>query len=1253
MKAYKPDTTFVFKGKASSSSVNFDLKSTTYKPNSNFDFNTKWDGPSTNFDFGVNDSEVTTLYPIGFSQTRQGNPLVYGSSSHINVTGIFSSTPPSPTIFNAAQQIEVIGFSLTSYGNLSTKNKNSIISPASSVPQTLYGYALIYNLTQYKAIKGFDASLYGKPYVQGGVKYLVTRGVDTSAHGKTVVINTTANREIKPNGINSQAIGALNVTPRILYPEGIYNNGVYIKGRYETIKFGQPDVRDPSIRPPGLAHDSHGTQTIWYHTRPLIPSGILSYESGYPVVYDPTQEIQAISLVTSAIFGDTAIRNERKVLYPTSIFDGVVEQWVIVTNTNRYYSPAGIDSQIYGNTDIRNKTPSIFVGGISQTELGDTAIGHAIRSVAPSGFDRLLLGKPVLTKSPELAPKSFNTSIVSNLFISHRIRTIKPAGFIATLFGDNTAWYRYRYATPLSWLSSKFGTAILTHGVREVIAQGFIREVHGRPWISQGTRFVEPIGINKFYPTFHMVGGSREVKPVGFIATEFGTRIIPEDIYAYPQGLTGVFGLASIRLNTQQLKPLGFISVGQQPADRWGYDAIYNLTQYIEQVQNFDRDNGLIPPAWSEWTIIENRDKQLNTTGLNSLKIGYNKIDNNAAPLLPVGIAPPIGTRYDVSMIAHGVRYISIDGIEAPIVSSWLVFYNDARVIEPTGFVGTQTGLASAESTRRYYSGVGRFESLETGTPMISYAIRQIILEPRYAIMPPQINLPIIDTLTKYAELRGFETDSYGTASLTITFNIIAPKWVHRDKVGDPYIRNLTPEVKLYGHNSELFGMAGVRTQWRNLLAVGDTLTLFGLAKIADTRQVIDIRGWRSTVVAQKHTVIRTGAPPYSQQIISLDGWPDYAGGGYREGDGIDSEKTVSINGKIRVPKPFINQNVLYAEGYVASLWGDNRVWSNNIMIDAGIAIRNISANHAVRHKNRVITLTDEHVIKSKVEFGAPRLSPWTIYAVVESPTQARLNHIDPYLGLHTIDGLRPGGSGANFGSHKVSSTIRNVYQLSSGSKKDGFGVAALQLTRRIISPAAFRRSAVGMPSIPFTLQLITMFNTSTPMSLYGRSTISRVNNGPIMVGVSGFDRLAFGAATDINYRNRLIKPSGYSALLMGSKKNDDKPYMWQGLRVGPHIPLIAGGIDTLRFGVGMASLRVRDITLVGFDAFVSEYDTSAFDQRMTVGLVKKPVPFETRRITVDGFNANKTGVTDVSFGQYFIRPDGNSNQFRKGGYHA
>lgn len=878
----------------------------------------------------------------------------------------------------------------------------------------------------------------------------------------------------------------------------------------------------------------------------------------------------------------------------------------------------GFLSSTYGQPSVDNKTQKITsITLASQLKVGALLIHNLKQIQFINGFDSSLYGTAVVSKPPVAYLNGFDSLVMGSTTVSHRIKNLRTTGHDSSVFGTG---------------------ATVTHGVREVIANGFTYQGYGNAWVSHGIRYVEPIGIYQVNATNHTVGGTRWLEPTGFIATEFGTRIIPEIQNTYPQGIAGEIGLPTIYLSTQHIKPAGFISVGQQPADRWGRQTVFNSTQYIQQ--EYDGNSGLVPPKWSDWQSIENRNKVSVVSGFYSQRFGYTKIDNNAEPLLPQGIAPPAAGRYDVSMVSHRIRYIKLEGIEAPPVSSWVVAYNGARIIAPVGVVHTQIGNASAVNTRRYYRNYGRIDSLEMGVPTIGYAIRTIDIESRYGIMPPQINLPTVDLYTRYIDCTGYETAAYGLPSLSVHFNIIGPSWRHRNNVGEPAVRNVTPELGIYGHDSSEFGRASVRTQWRTVQTQGDRATLFGLAAIADTRRVIAVRGWRDTTISQKHLVTKTGSPPYSQQIISLDGYYD-----------IDNDKAVSgfgiyFNEQLlgpRIPKPSLNQNVIYPASIVASAYGNAKVTSNVIRIISGIDDSNVSTGAMVSNKNRTITIADG--IDNAIVVGEPSLSPHTIYAVREAPEQAKRNH--KYQDLHYVNETKDYPPGARFGYPNVESTIRVVAP--KGASSSIVGTPKAELFKRYLRPRGFKRSLFGIPSIPFVPQYLSFERTNNLMSLYGKPVITVSDYGPKEIKATGIDSLVIGSL-EAQLKTRYILTAGHNSQAMGTKKDNDQPFMWQGLRIGEHVPLIIGGDDMSKFGSIFISHRVRNLELQGFDAFVSEYDINNFGGRMKIAHANISVD-DTQYINTDGFVSSQHSNHAIRLNTHFIRPDGNSDQFRKGAF--
>ena len=106
---------------------------------------------------------------------------------------------------------------------------------------------------------------------------------------------------------------------------------------------------------------------------------------------------------------------------------------------------------------------------------------------------------------------------------------------------------------------------------------------------------------------------------------------------------------------------------------------------------------------------------------------------------------------------------------------------------------------------------------------------------------------------------------------------------------------------------------------------------------------------------------------------------------------------------------------------------------------------------------------------------------------------------------------------------------------------------------------------------------------------------------------------------------------------------------MPQNLHVGPRWPNIPAGFVASDYGQPWVSHRVRELTLEGFESFLSEYDFQNFKHRMRVSRTEIPKP----RLTVspEGFAALETGAPDLLLGVHYIRPDGNADQYRKGAF--
>ena len=725
----------------------------------------------------------------------------------------------------------------------------------------------------------------------------------------------------------------------------------------------------------------------------------------------------------------------------------------------------------------------------------------------------------------------------------------------------------------------------------------------------------------------HVVGGTRCLYPVGTEMTQWGTRIIPEGQTVYPQGFAGAIGIASVWNHVTYARPIGF-RTSHDTDFRFGRQHVWNLRQYI--VQEFDGDSGLVPPLWSLWQKIENRDRYITHHGTNTQAFGYTSVRLAAHAFAPAGIAPPPWPRS--GMVAERIRPLPVPGIEPPYLSGWAVVFNAAKPIKPPGLTATQWGSAHIVGNRREYRWITAGLQSIYGYPMVAYRVRGIDMERRYAIEPPAIQLPEVKLHTRYVEVPSNEFTHFGNTALYEKFNIITPRWTLRDLIGEPWLHNVTPEVSTHGYNQELYGDALVRLQWRPVNPVGDLTQRFGGTIIARRTRIITLSGLRSLGVSTKAVVTQIGGTP-PQQNVSPSSFP-----------------LLLWLSNDQVPKPIINQQVVYVkEEFPQTKWGTALVAANSLRVEPGIW-EHLIGKPMVSLKRRVLSAAkfpDAEVFEPE----KPRLSPHTIYAVVEAPQQAIRNH--EFRDLHPVDhydkyplppGITPG---------RPAVTLRHRVVRPQGYPPPSYpirlGEPSLQLRRRYLEPASINSLRMGWPEIPGLRNLVVYDAPDTV--LWGATTIAREPYyGPQTVSAGAGEQTQWpptGSQHWVSLLNRPVYPAGYLTERMGTRLPNDQPFMWQGLRVGPHVPNTITGFNADAHGTPWVSHRVRDVRAEGFDAFLCEYDIRAFKHRMRVWR-RAEAPLR-KAVAVAGLDTSGVGTPGVRPARHYIRPDGNADQYRKG----
>lgn len=1154
---------------------------------------------------GINDSSFG--YPYTYS-AKFGGRLVFDLVQVKNQSGVNVAF----SFYNPIRDITPAGFIATKFGNTVAIPPGRKIYPVGMGSSFTAGKPAVWNLLQNVRVGVFsNFNFFGQAFLWGGVKTVQPYGIYSEAFGASRVIST--NRNISILGIPAPSMGTLHVSPRFLAAQGIKSDA-----------YGQPWVqRNPS--PLGFITTGYGNAWVSRSPRYLFPERIEAYLEGYPNIFDPSRKIYPTSVLGTGIFGDIRVRNNRRFLYVPAINSFEPGDWATVFS-NRRYIQTGLGEQLeVGEGEIRNKTPSLAPVSIIGA-LGNPAIGYRVRYIIGRGNDLLGLGIPKLTKPPTIAPFGFNAAAFGGTTVSNFSRFYEVTGFLSLKTGTPNIWYRYRDIKTNGVVHSSVGRPELSHGNRKYDIPSFATLGMGTAWVSFRVRLIGPSSIYKDLPSNHAVGGTQKIDAQGFDAARFGYRIIPESRTIAPQGFAGQFGSSDLQLYKRYLNVTGFKTSDDGYISRWGTAHAYNLRQYV--TLNYDPLDGLNPPEWSKWTGVRNRNVSSNITGWNAAKYGYTSVANKARPLLPSGFDMFQPSK---PMIGERIRLLKLEGIESPLISTWHTTYNDARVIRAAGIRTDQMGqVERVYNNRRYFPYIGNLFSQEIGKPMIAFRIRHVIGDQRYGIAPPRINLHNVQLYTRYVEPLAHDFYSSGAASLTIKWNIITPRWTLRNDYGYPTVKNLTPELYIRGHNSEEFGDTQVRLQWRPVNSVGSDTSLFGRSKIADRTQRITVSGTNMLIVADKLKVVKTGAPPYSIQFIWLD--KTIIDGEEKPSHGIGAPKD-------QVGTPGFNQNVLYTvSDKPSTAFGQTKIWSNNLMVQPGIGVLVDAVSEPnVRLNTRFVNAES---IKSAGGIGNPRLSPWTIYAVIEAPQQARYNH--PSQMLHLVNSMSVLGSPVVTNRHRAIQVIwdwRGIYPV--------VGTPSTQLRKQVIKPIGFNMLRFGWHEIPSKFKDVEQYESSNTMA-FGRPALHIPYYGPIKASPLGMSTASYGRPL-IEFLNREVKPQGFHSLVMGNSRKSTYEYSPQSLHIGPPMPTKPNAFNTDLYGKPFVSHRVRQVEPASFDSFIATYTLSNFKQRMKVTLANKPNLIVDQGVSVVGINSAGYSVPDIKLAVHYIRPDGNSDQHRKG----
>lgn len=90
-------------------------------------------------------------------------------------------------------------------------------------------------------------------------------------------------------------------------------------------------------------------------------------------------------------------------------------------------------------------------------------------------------------------------------------------------------------------------------------------------------------------------------------------------------------------------------------------------------------------------------------------------------------------------------------------------------------------------------------------------------------------------------------------------------------------------------------------------------------------------------------------------------------------------------------------------------------------------------------------------------------------------------------------------------------------------------------------------------------------------------------------------------------------------------------------------------GFSAAGYGEAWVSLSIRGVQAAGFDSFCCSYDYQQFSKRMVVSRGANGGRPSPTSVSVLGFGCGCVGIPSTRNKAQYIRPDGNSDQHRKG----
>jgi hypothetical protein len=1011
-----------------------------------------------------------------------------------------------------------------------------------------------------------------------------------------------------PTGWDSLVIGDYHVE---------MSQGLQVFGFHKT-KVGMPRFLPPGYESPDIFFDfieeQEAVLAIQFRfggdASLLVPSSIPPVEIGVPSVENAAEAFYPSSIPPSSLgiprvtpypYGLQGVETPgSNILFDFTVVKEALLPWQAAFGANgtKQFILQGLNSFGAGTPYLEIEGfKFIYPAGWRSFQFGESP--QIDRVLRPQGKHSLLFGTTSIRRDGEIQVSGLDSFATGTAFVELD-GTLYVHGLDATRWG--LIHFEYipledQHIAPAGVSGVSFGGAEVSRLWRLIWMPDATRKTaYGTPFVDFRIRHVDVFqGINSLTPGAFQVGFHQDITAIGRDHSEFGTAEImvktvrPVGWLSFEAGST-----PRITYGQRFIGPRGY-----RPFD-CGVPRIWNLAQFVSFTPYCPDPGQYCGAEWGQTHhfFVLNRDRRIYPHGALMTRFAFRAalVLNTGRALLMRSKDPEnFGPWYERHMISHYVRYLPMSGLDSFRTVTYHKVHNAAQAIYPTGIDATQFGNFD-KILWRWLSQNGLRHD-EFGIPWVSFS-------PRY-----------VQTYSNRSSSR--------FSHLVVAFGQrpLAPESIPPSYIPWPYLtQKLVPRITpRWQRNEYQFGQLGVKNVTPQLFVFGKYMfeSVPQYNWVSHSPRYPSPEGWQAGRYGKPDVVFRNrtiymGAHvssriPQHFRVENKDLTPVLPG-----------PQFVFMSGALGlgIGLPAVRTNVLRPSGFLSSFAGVPsfihnairfRGWHANPLGYTAFGVPSLNRPESV-HFGPFTSETwgserGEHYGRAPTSQPSKfRVSPHTIWARLDTPQQAGVNHPGP--GFCEVDRFCAGGhpfgashTGPWFGAVRVRHEPRgpegdavivcaqsfNQNTWSCHRMFMRMGEPSLENKKRVLEAEGWISIRFGFPHLttPFT-RTVRVWGSANNDASYGNAFVW--DNGPRYATNVTLGLVFRTGTTRIENFHREIYPVGLNATQWGN----NNPMVHFPRRLTPYNNVLT------QYGTTWVSHSPRWVSLLGADYFVSIWTAHA-----------------------------------------------------------